>query len=322
RDDIATIAGVPAGFKVSDNSDPTFTVPAENGEYALYLDRISYKVSYAFKDTDGNVIDAAEATKTDAEVVFEGEIDTTYPTIPDYEYVSNDAPAKMPANDITVTFTYRKNAAIIKLVAKDGKTTMVERDGVVEMNADQMPTSSRRPNTVSEIIPVDRDTYEYDNSDSQTFNRWFITGLTEGLTGEEFLADWVELTDNVNGRIELVSLSRTGIVRTRTVVEVYDKMGTPDDESDDVLVEKFWVVIYGDITGDGYCLSDDSSAAENEVLNRRWDPANVQLDFLKTKAADISSYDGTLQSDDVAQFEQVELQQRKIDQQLGRTTRV
>ena len=319
RDDIATIAGIPAGFKVSDNSDPTFTVPAENGEYALYLDRISYKVSYAFKDTDGNVIDAAEATKTDAEVVFEGAIDTTYPEIPDYEYVSNDAPdpAIMPANDITVTFTYRKNAAIVKLVAKEGATTMVERDGVVEMNENEIPTAARRPKTVQEIIPVDRDTYNYNNNGD--FSRWLITGLDFGIYGTDF-GNWAEVTGN--GRYELEDLSRAGRLRTGTIVKVYDQMGTPDDTSDDEMVEMFYIVIYGDITGDGVFQPNDASAANNENTHSKWDPQNDQYDFLKTKAADLQGFDGVFTPADAAAFEKVNNGFRKIDQKLGYTTAV
>ena len=314
RDDIATIAGIPAGFKVSDNSDPTFKVPAENGEYALYLDRISYKVSYAFKDTDGNVIDATEATKTDAEVVFEGAIDTTYPEIPDYEYVSNDAPdpAIMQAHDITVTFTYRK-ASFVKLVAKEGTTTMVERDGVVETYDDEILEAPARmlPDGVDEVIPTDVTTYNYDNSGS--FDKWLITGLDEGIMGEDF-GEWVEVTGG--GRFELKNLSRSGRVGTGTIVEVYDQKGTPDDTSDDVLVEKFYVVIYGDIDGDGWIVNDDYVEFKYEVLNHEWNEESNHADFLKRKAADLDQ-DGGFTHADMVEMKQFILSNVDILQTFG-----
>ncbi len=292
-----------------DAYDTIGTMPAN--DLVIYAVYESTKVKVTYKDADGNTVWESD----------ELEIDADFPaTIPDAPAVAGKtftgwetADGKTPADftkvgdsDITFTAQYKD---IVKLVAKEGTTTMVERDGVVESYNE---LSGRLPDTVETSIAVDRDTYNYDNSGD--FSRWFVTGLEEGMTADDF-ADWAEVTGG--GRYELENLSNRGKIGTGTIVKVYDQMGTTDDQSDDELVETFYVVIYGDINGDGWILHSDYVAANYEDLNGEWNE-DIQEDFLKIKAADLIS-DGVYDHSDMVELKQYDLGNKNIDQVYGKT---
>ena len=117
-------------------------------------------------------------------------------------------------------------------------------------------------------------------------------------------------------RIELDGLKRNRVV-TGTTVSVYDRNGTVDDETDDVLVEKFYVVIFGDVNCDGTINNSDDSEMVKELVTRNWSKDGDTYVSYIAKAANLNN-DGVFNSTDEAEFVKVLVQTHAINQTTGK----
>ena len=98
-----------------------------------------------------------------------------------------------------------------------------------------------------------------------TFNEgdnWYICGIEPGTTLKDFISSYVRVQGD--GRLEVIT-SCGAMVGTGTVVNVYDRHGTETVE-DDTLVERFTVIIYGDVNGDSYITNKDGDMVNSEAL--------------------------------------------------------
>lgn len=114
---------------------------------------------------------------------------------------------------------------------------------------------------------------------------WFVYGLKEFITEDLLLSDYIDVQGN--GRIEVIpqkpgSFSSTG---TGTIIKVYDN-------STNELVEKLYVVIYGDLNGDARIASTDAAIATDasrETEETHWQNKNhPDYNPAKVKACDIN----------------------------------
>ena len=217
-------------------------------------------------------------------------------------------------------------AAVIKLMPKAGTTTMIERGGKVETTEYNSGTVEGFNNaggrTKYDYVPVGVQTVEYayndvyehnagDYSYSSSTNDWFIYGLATGLT-ETTLADYIEVSGD--GRYVVEGLKR-GKVVTGTTVSVYDRKGTVDDENDDVLIEKFYVVIVGDVNCDGVINSSDATAMNQELKTHEWTVVNPKPYMVR--AANVNK-DSTFSSTDITAFNPVTKGTHTINQVTGK----
>ncbi len=168
---------------------------------------------------------------------------------------------------------------------------------------------------------IDRAGGTVDDYDAAT-SRWYVYGLKEYLREPELLEKYIDVSGD--GRIEIIypenGLGGTwNYTGTGTVINVYDRMGTPDDTSDDILVESFHIIIFGDINGDSCIEAIDATYVYDEAAGlTSWSiPDSKKYVHYYAKAADITgdtfveAIDGTYIGDHTIGIE-------KIDQVTGR----
>ena len=265
-------------------ADVPATIPAEDLTFYGKFTADTYKVTYivngeVYFAQDGIEVGAAVPTP-DADPVVDG-----------YNFLGWDptVPDEMPAEDLTFTARLVETQAVVKLVPKDeSSTAMVERDGVVEtyneIDENYMPAG------VTEIVEPFSDTYgEYS---STTYDKWYVTGLKTALKPEA-LDDYVTVTGN--GYYELDNIDDNGRLGTGTVIKVYTEDG--------VLVEQFYIVIYGDLDGNGRINDADVTEAEDEINNgRTWSSSADRVPYI-VKASDLDQ-NGRYNDGDTTLFEQ------------------
>ena len=299
-----------AGWKYTDTdtgAEISFdgTMPARNVTATAQYGTVSYTIT--FESNGGSAVEAITANY-DADITAPADPTKAGFTFAGW-YEDNDTfavpytvPAKMPARNITV---YAKWTAIVKLVAKEGTDTMVERDGIVETYA----TVSENPNGVTEIKAVDRDTYTYTAAD---YEAYFISGLKTGIAVADF-GNYVEVTGGGHFTIDPATVAANGKVGTGTKVNVYA------DDAETELVETFYIVIYGDVDGNGRITNADTVAVNSELSDGRvWsDPAGA-YSKCRVKAADLNQDSHVTNADYIALAEYMN-KAVKIDQITGKT---
>lgn len=147
---------------------------------------------------------------------------------------------------------------------------------------------------------IDRAGGDVDDYDAAT-SKWYVYGIKEYIKAPELLDKYIDVSGD--GRIELIHVENglggtweyTG---TGTVINVYNRMGTPDDTSDDILVESFHIVIFGDINGDSVVQAIDATYVYDEAAGlTSWaNPGSGKYVHYLEKAANI---DGNLYVDAV-----------------------
>lgn len=146
----------------------------------------------------------------------------------------------MPDRDFNVYADFERVA--VKLIPKSGSTTIVERDGAIEKNADNSVT----PNKVNPTTAGD-------------YNKWFVYGLKEGITKDELLREYIDVYGDGRIEVTLINPDANGQSGTGTLVEVYDNVTNQ-------VVETFHIVIFGDLNGDARINALDVSIASDENL--------------------------------------------------------
>ncbi len=208
-----------------------------------------------------------------------------------YEFAGWD-PKIVPVTEATVytaTFTaIPVPAAIVKLVPTNANSTaLVERDGVVETNV--TIAAADYPYGVDSVIAPFSDVYgEYSSED---YAKWYVTGIPVN-TREANLGNYVTVTGG--GSFELENTFGNGRVGTGNVIVVKDADGN--------VVEKFTIVIYGDLDGNGVITNDDMIMAESELNDGRvWSSGAGKVDYI-IKAADLTQ-NGRYTNDDRVELE-------------------
>ncbi len=167
----------------------------------------------------------------------------------------------------------------VKLVPVDeNSTAMIERNGIVETYNTGLVST---PTDVTEIREADPDSYNYSTDD---YERYYVYGLDTSMGSDrEKLDEFIKVTGD--GYYTL-TLSEADMCGTGAVIKVYDRMGT-DEETDDRLVEEFYVIIYGDVDGDSFITGSDAAMIQSEV-NRHtsWSRDDTRVEY-RVKAADV-----------------------------------
>ncbi|MEE1137185.1 MAG: InlB B-repeat-containing protein [Acutalibacteraceae bacterium] len=138
---------------------------------------------------------------------------------------------------------------------------------------------------------IDRAGGDVDDYDAAT-SKWYVYGIKEYIKAPELLEEYIDVSGD--GRIELIHVEDglggtweyTG---TGTVVNVYNRMGTPDNTSDDILVESFHIVIFGDINGDSVAQAIDATYVYDEAAGlTSWaNPGSSKYAHYLAKAANV-----------------------------------
>ena len=168
---------------------------------------------------------------------------------------------------------------VVKLVPVDeNSTAMIERNGIVETYNTGLVST---PTDVTEIREADPDRYNYSTDD---YERYYVYGLDTSMGSDrEKLDEFIKVTGD---GYYTMTLSEADMCGTGAVIKVYDRMGT-DEETDDRLVEEFYVIIYGDVDGDSFITGSDAAMIQSEV-NRHtsWSRDDTRVEY-RVKAADV-----------------------------------
>ena len=208
--------------------------------------------------------------------------------------------------DLVLYAEYERIA--VKLIPMEGSTTVVDRNGVRE----------------SYNIGVDRDgdvytpVNEIPYETPESFDEYYIYGLKEKLRDTVLLSKYITVVGD--GRIEVIHVDPYApYTGTGTVINVYDRVGTAET-TDDVLVETFYIVIFGDVNGDSAANSLDSSLIYDETLGvSSWSSKrSEEYTPYKIMAADVN-YDLRVKGVDASLVEDRALGVCRIDQVSGLT---
>jgi hypothetical protein len=151
-----------------------------------------------------------------------------------------------------------------------------------------------------------------------------LKGYIYGLDTRLRAADLDEyLAVEGDGRLEYV-LTKYNVAGTGTVVNVYDRMDTPDDTSDDKLVEQYIIVIFGDVNGDADIdVTDYSIVTDNNLGLADWanyddavDATNENYNHAMVLAANLND-DANVDGTDAQLINDVSLYAAEINQQTG-----
>ena len=178
------------------------------------------------------------------------------------EVIADTSAVKMIDADVNYYAVYEKVA--VKLVPTEGSTTMIERNGAIESYNDGYTVSAD---------PVDV-------AEGETFAKYLIYGLKANLRDTVLATErnttWVEVQGDGYTTVTPVTSGRLG---TGTIVAVYDRNGTAD-KADDILVEQFYVVIFGDVDGNARITVDDKNVIAAEVSSPTWSSNRTKVEHL------------------------------------------
>lgn len=183
----------------------------------------------------------------------------------------------MPDHDLELYAVYKR--VIVKLVPVDeNSTAMIERDGVIE--------------SYNEGYEVILDEYGYAQP-AASYEEWFVYGLHEDMEAdvnpdEADIYDYVKVQGD--GKMVLTySENSTNFLGTGATIDVYDNVTGE-------LVESFYIVIIGDLDGDGHIGSNDIGIMNSEVaVGTNWSSKeDPDYTSYRRKAADIRSFDNQI----------------------------
>ena len=273
-------------YKAPDNGPEAPTVP-----YEFATGEIKYNGEIDLPD--------------DAPVFLEGK---TYEFVGWFDAEGNeytDGDTYTGTTDLVLYAEYKRIA--VKLVPVEGSTTVVDRDGVRESY------NSGTDRDEEAYTPVNGVPYETPES----FDNYFIYGLKYKIKETVLLRDYITVLGD--GRIEVIHASESyaPYTGTGTIINVYDRVGTAE-ESDDILVETFYIVIFGDVNGDSAANSADSSIINDEAIGlTSWSSkTSPHYSACMKMAADVD-YNTRVRSADATLVENWALGIGKIDQIKG-----
>jgi hypothetical protein len=109
------------------------------------------------------------------------------------------------------------------------------------------------------------DSYNYVAPSESLYEEWYVYGLDTNLSVERLFSDYIK----VQGDGYALVTTRVGnTAGTGAVIKVYDRCET-EDTNDDVLVEQFYIIIFGDVNGDSV-VTHDGTLTFRGVADREW----------------------------------------------------
>ena len=183
----------------------------------------------------------------------------------------------------------------LKLVPVEGSTGVVERNGVIESYNDGYSVTDAEYDT-----PANYETY-------------YVYGVTSRRIDEKGVRSHFTLNDPNAGyyTVETSTLPGKG-VGTGSKIKVYS--------NDDPLnpVEEFYLIIFGDLNGDGRINTSDSAVLNKELAKPDWSNRRTLVPY-RVKAADIN-LDTRINTSDSAELNSVLANSKTIDQITGKAS--
>lgn len=141
------------------------------------------------------------------------------------------------------------------------------------------------------------------------YKKWFVYGLKTGMT-DAALGGYVEVVGWGHYTLTPVVEGRCG---TGALIKVFDDI-TGSTEP----VEEFYVVIFGDLNGDGLVAPMDKTLLSLELNSPQWSTRRKNVPY-KVKAMDLDG-NGLIQPNDVGELDIALASPRKLSQATGRVT--
>ncbi len=263
KDGYDFVGWAPASDPENAITDGNYGTMDKDGESFVAVWKIaSYKLTfYEYVAAEGG--SAPAVAKSYASTSLEYGKQITFPKAPEFEgyyefvgwtedeglpigavnIITTDQVINMPAGDYNLYAVYKRIP--VKLIPVEGSTTMVERDGVIESyNSGYTVTSDIYPKPASP-------------------ENWFIYGLETRMREATLLSDFITVQGDGHIEVERVTTA-DGItyrqVGTGAIVRVIDNVSGE-------CVETFYIIVYGDINGDGNANAADASIILDETVN-------------------------------------------------------
>ena len=298
------------------------SMPAEDLEFTSTWTEAVYKLIYIINGAEEEYEYAAGAAITPI----------ADPVVPGMTFIkwNKIIPTTMPAEDVIIVAEFE--AAVFKATFVDGDGNVFDEKAVKYGDSIVLPASNptkdyhvfkgwldvpaTMPATNITIQPIfERVPVRLVAAEGSTTVIDRETGIITGLTtrmNDTIAAQYLAVEGDGYYTITAVgSYSRYG---TGAKVEVFDRADTSAP------VETFYIVIYGDLNGDGDISASDASIVENEVLYvTQWSWGSTK-DAVKVMAADLVK-DGYIQTNDADAIVNTTLGIASIDQATGTVVR-
>ena len=181
-----------------------------------------------------------------------------------------EAGATMPAladGETELKLYPRYERITVKLVPADGTTTVIERYTTGKVIVKEQLAD----NTVTDTI--------YQPATAGDYSRWFIYGLPSRVSGSN-MKNGKYFTVKGDGRFVITPVNGNGY-GTGALVQVYDCA-----TGEDVLVEQFYIVYFGDLDGNARVTVSDRALLQEEIGAKAWSSTRNGTPYL-IKAADL-----------------------------------
>ncbi|MBQ2973010.1 MAG: InlB B-repeat-containing protein, partial [Clostridia bacterium] len=199
-----------------------------------------------------------------------------------------DSEIEMVAEGIDLYAVYERVA--VKLMPMEDSTTVIERDGLIESYLDDSVTTEG---------------YDTEGYTELDYELWFVYGLDYYLWDMDLEEFYLEVQGD--GYMEIETVTGTEDVGTGTVIRVYDNVTGE-------MVEKFYVVIYGDLDGDGILTPKDSAMMITEVSEENW--SGFEIVEYMLRAGDLDD-DFLITPKDSSRLIEAVAEERELDQTYG-----
>ena len=181
-----------------------------------------------------------------------------------------EAGATMPAladGETELKLYPRYERITVKLVPADGTTTVIERYTTGKVIVKEQLAD----NTVTDTV--------YQPATAGDYSRWFIYGLPSRVSGSN-MKNGKYFTVKGDGRFDITPVNGNGY-GTGALVQVYDCA-----TGEDVLVEQFYIVYFGDLDGNARVTVSDRALLQEEIGAKAWSSTRNGTPYL-IKAADL-----------------------------------
>lgn len=324
--------------------EPGMTVTKDFFIENLHSGDLFYKLY--FEDVSGGLEDILEISIKDGDnVLYSGTASTL--TADNVSPVPEALPKKTKKT-LTINFHYPETAGndtqgltlsfvlcaevtgedVVKLMPVEGnETVMIERGGgavetyctttIEGFNKYTLALQKRRyaPNGVKSVTKAFDNTYGDYTFNSEDYSEWYVYGLPIGLKPSK-IGDYITVTGNGTYKLLNTSGKTPSTIKpvgTGYMIEVYDEEG--------VLVEKFYIVIYGDVNKDGSVNESDSNAIVKERgYKTSWSVKNSSsyTPYL-VRAANVNG-DTSVNESDINTIAKVRSNKVSINQTTGRAS--
>ena len=148
----------------------------------------------------------------------------------------------------------------------------------------------------------------YQPATAGDYSRWFIYGLPKRVTGSN-MENGKYFTVKGDGRFVITPVNGNGY-GTGALVQVYDCA-----TGEDVLVEQFYIVYFGDLDGNARVNAADSSLLDEELIMKEWSSIRNGTPYL-IKAIDLDG-NKRINASDSSNLDDVLLSVKTINQVTG-----